>query len=268
MGTVKYKEISESLSRLTKPATEPGRVSVGLEKNIGEFYFLNVDDLYPFKNQARSSFNEDEINNLAESIKKHGVRHPLTVISSDIGKGKFEVVSGERRLRAAKIAGLRKVPCILLKEVELAEEVAIIENIHRQDLHPIELGIAFSYLLKKGICDTQEEISKKLSVPKSIVSEHLSFANLKPEIREFVIKNKINSREKLRKFVKYEKDEDMLYNLMLELKGGKKANFSVIRISYDKMKFKLQTTGIKKLDIKQKEELALCLQNIIQELNH
>lgn len=127
MANVRYKEIPSELSHLAAPKVGgiPTRVSIGLDNNIGEFYFIAIEDLRPFKNQARKHFDKAEIDALAGSIKVHGMRQPLTIIACEGEKGKYEVVSGERRLRAAQIAGLKKVPCILLKNHALAEEITL-----------------------------------------------------------------------------------------------------------------------------------------------
>ena len=93
--------------------------SIGMDKFRGEYYHLNVDILVPFKNQVRQVFHQSEIDSLAETIEAHGVRQPLTVLKR--ADGKYEVVSGERRLRAAKSIGLTKVPCIIIEDADQAE---------------------------------------------------------------------------------------------------------------------------------------------------
>ena len=190
MATVRYKNIPESLSRMTKPTELPGRVSIGLEGSIGEFYYIPVKDLIPYRNQARQHFSQEEIDALANSIKEHGIRQPLTIISSETQRGIFEVISGERRLRAAKQIGLEKVPCILLKDKDIAEEVAIVENIHRQDLHPIELGRALKKLLDHGVFKNQKELSEKLSINRSVLSDNLSFASFDDELANYTKSHK------------------------------------------------------------------------------
>ena len=144
---IKYRKISEALERLTVPEIKNSRLGIGYEEKVKEFYMINVENLIPFKNQARIYFDDKEIENLSESIKRHGIRQPLTIIPYEDNKGIFEVISGERRLKAAKIVGLNKVPCIIIHDRNIAQEIAIIENIHRQDLHPIELGLAFCFYI-------------------------------------------------------------------------------------------------------------------------
>jgi len=140
---VKIRHIETNVNNQTNKT----RSSIYTENFKGEFYNISVDKLIPFKNQARKIFDEKSMLNLAKTIKEHGIRQPLTVIPSDIREGCYEVISGERRLRAAKSIGMEKVPCIIIHDMLKAEEIALIENIQREDLHPVELLKAFSNLL-------------------------------------------------------------------------------------------------------------------------
>src|SRR3990167_11470488 len=136
MAKVKYTKISPELEMLATPvASQNSRVSIGFEDEVGEFYYFSVEDLIPYKNQARTIFDEEEINKLSETIKEHGIRQPLTILKSINSPNKYEVVSGERRLRAAKLVGLKKVPCIIIRDERHADEISLLENIQRQDLH-------------------------------------------------------------------------------------------------------------------------------------
>ena len=124
------------------------RVSVLNDTQRSEITYLSIEKLLPYRNQARTIFNEEELNALASTIKEHGIRQPLTVlrVATEEDDVAFEVVSGERRLRAAKIASLSKVPCIIIDDHQKAEEIALIENIQRQDLHPVELARSLKLL--------------------------------------------------------------------------------------------------------------------------
>ncbi len=109
--------------------------------------------------QPRNKFEEESLNELADSIREQGIIQPLTV--RKLGYDKYQIISGERRLRAAKIAGLADVPCyIRVANDEEMLELALVENIHRQDLNAIEIGISYQRLMEE--CNlTQEELSKK-----------------------------------------------------------------------------------------------------------
>lgn len=185
------------------------RFSVYNESFTGEYYYISLEKLIPYNKQARIHFDEESLNSLAHTIKQHGIRQPLTILPLEEREGFYEVISGERRLRAAKIAGLDKVPCIIIHDKLKAEEISIIENLHREDLHPIELGEAYSQLIVSGICSSQNEICEKLSVPKSKVSELISLTELPLEIKHSLVKNKLSQRQLLREVSSAKSANDM-----------------------------------------------------------
>jgi ParB family chromosome partitioning protein len=265
MGKVQYRDkVIDNLEKLAKPHLFEGRVSIGLEQNVGEFYYIPIEDLAPFKSQARTNFDEKEIDALAQSIEQHGVRQPLTIIADEKQKGMFEVVSGERRLRAAQKAGLAKVPCILVKDQRLAEEIAIVENFHRKDLHPVELGIAFRALLDRNIFSSQVEISKKLAIPETVVSEYIRFADFDKQTRDYLVEHDIKARDKLRMLIKYAKDSDKIAAMLSKVKTNKSA--SIVRIALQNGDFKFQTNGLTKLSASQKQLLKDKLLSIAASL--
>ena len=182
----------------------------------GEYYYLGVNQLIPFHNQARIYFDDEKILELSKTIKKHGMRQPLTVLKSNIENGKYEIVSGERRYRAAKIIGLNNLPCIIIIDQENAEEIALIENIQRENLHPIELGKAYLKLYNSKSINTHIQIAEKLNVSRSQVTELLSFAEINKNQAETLIKNNISERRILRKIISL-KDETERENYIFSL---------------------------------------------------
>lgn len=260
-----YKPISKDLERMARPINNSNiRPSLGLEGSVGEFFYIEVNDLTPFHNQARILFDDEEILLLAESIKLHGVRQPLTVLLND---GKYEVISGERRLRAAKTIGLTKVPCIIISDKTQADAIALVENIHRKDLHPIELGIAYKNLLDKEIFSNQLELAHKILVNKSQVSEYIKYANLPLEVQKFAISNKIASRDKLRAAVKANEKEDIeLVKKVIGMNIREKVNFSVLRIISSHGQLSFQEKGIQKLSVSDKLKLKAYLSKIIENI--
>jgi len=264
---IKYRKISEEMERLATPQIKNSRVGIGFEDKVKEFYLINVENLVPFKNQARTYFDDKEIMHLSESIKKHGVRQPLTIIPSEKNKGVFEVISGERRLKAARIAGLNKVPCIIIHDKNIAQEIAIVENIHRQDLHPIELGLAFNILLEKGAFRSQSLLADTLSMSESTVSEYIKYTKIPEEIRNILIEQGIKSRDKLRKILEKKNNLEKIKQLLglTEIKKENKS-FSVMRINILNEKLKFQLNGVEKLNIEQKEILKKQLLKVINEL--
>lgn len=223
MVKVRYKEVSPELDQLAGPAVgASSRASVGLEDHVGEFYYISLDSLIPYKKQARKKFSDEDLENLANTIKEHGVRQPLTIIKSD--NEKFEIVSGERRFKAAKLAGIKKVPCIIIQGEDEAEEVALIENVQRKDLHPVEVADACHSLLKNYEHGDQQKLSYKLGLSKTKISELLTIANLPQEIKDHLLEKNIYQREKLREISRCENLEEMKKLLGLLEKGGKKIN--------------------------------------------
>ena len=263
---IKYKTVSKELAQMVQPSINSNsRASIGLDQAVGEFFYIPVNQLEPFKNQSRRDFNQEDIEKLAESIKEYGVRQPLTIIKND--ESKYEVISGERRLRASKLAGLSKVPCIILKEHNNADAIALIENIHRKDLHPVELGITYSSLLTKNIFINQEQLAQAISVPKSTISECIKYAKLPQEIIDKLISNNIVSRDKLRNLVKANNNHDIdKMRIIVGLDKIQHKNFSIIRVFSSEGTIKVQNTGISKLSKANKKILKHTLSKIIEEI--
>jgi len=178
------------------------RSSVYTDDYVGEYYNLAPEKLIPFQKQARRSFDEESLESLASTIRQHGIRQPLTVVASIFEEGKYEIVSGERRYRAALIAGKATIPCIILQDYNKASEIAIIENIQRENLHPVELMEAYNNLLKEGICLSMKEIADKLGVAKSSVVETLNLRRLSKKVQELLLQHKIINREFIRLLLK------------------------------------------------------------------
>ncbi len=252
------RNISASLEKMAAPSSVHSRVSLGHEDRVQEFYMIKIENLTPFKNQARKEFDEKEIQLLASSIKKHGVRQPLTVVSCEDKRGVFEIVSGERRFRAAKLCGMDSVPCIILKDKSIVDEVAIVENIHRKDLNPIELGNAFNSLLNKKIFSSQTEIATALAISESKVSEYIKYFKVPEETKELMLSNGITTRDEIRKFLKS-------LNSKNPTNKNEIKSFSVMRIISSDGGFKLQVGGVSKLPPHKKDELKQELLNFIKE---
>jgi len=154
--------------------------------NIAEIDIEKVET-NPF--QPRSQFDETALNELAESIKQLGIIQPITVRL--IGKDKFQLISGERRLRASKIAGLEKLPAFV-REANDQEmlEFALVENIQRENLNPIEIAISYQRLMEE--CDlTQEKLSERTGKGRSSVANYLRLLKLPPEIQAGLRSTKI-----------------------------------------------------------------------------
>lgn len=252
MAKVKYKKITENLDAIVAPEIQQKKPRDSLYSttaNVLEHYALDISVLIPFKNQARKHFKNEDIQELSESIKSHGIRQPLTVIRSQEIPDKYEVVSGERRLRAAVMASLRKVPCIIISDYSEAEEIALIENIQREDLHPIEIGEAFLRLLNSNQELSQSSLAQKLGVTKQYVSDRISYCKLPNHIKEHAIKNNLFSRDALRQLLKEVPSEDINQNPVLTTKKTLKRTASVLRVSMKDDVYKYQVNGLRKLSL-------------------
>jgi ParB family chromosome partitioning protein len=149
-----------------------------------EVIYLNIDRIFPGEQQPRKAFRDESLKELASSIKEKGVLQP--VIVSRVGDGTFRLVTGERRWRAAALAGLKKMPA-LVRDVASKDslEIALIENIQREDLNPIETAEAF----KKLTTDfhlTQEELSDKVGKDRATIANYLRLLKLPEEIKSLI----------------------------------------------------------------------------------
>lgn len=148
---------------------------------------INIIEIEPNKSQPRKNFEQDKLEELAESIKTHGVIQPIIV--RELDSGFYQIIAGERRWRAAKIAGLKKVPVIIRDyEDRQAMEIALIENLQREDLNPVEEAKAYKNLLEEFNL-TQEEISKRVGKSRSAIANSLRLLNLPKEIQKMLIEN-------------------------------------------------------------------------------
>ena len=186
------------------------RPSVFTEGHRGEYYNIDINKLVPFYKQSRKYFNQEALQQMAETIKNHGIRQPLTVIADKVHSNQYEVVSGERRLRAAKLAKLEKVPCIIIHDYKNAAEIAIIENIQREDLHPLELAKAYERLLEENICASYADIAKKVGSSKSVVTETIGLLRFPQEIKATLLSKNISNRDFFRELYKIKDTTKML----------------------------------------------------------
>ena len=156
-----------------------------------EIIEVSLDDIIPNRFQPRLSFDEQGLNELAESIRQHGIIQPLVL--RKIGD-KYEIIAGERRYKASYIAGLTKVPAVIidLNDNESAE-VAIVENIQRKDLSPIEEAKSYKKLLDRGYL-TQDQLACRMGKNQSTVSNKLRLLNLDEKVQDALLNNKISER--------------------------------------------------------------------------
>lgn len=205
----RYKQPSKNFTEIAKPLSIMDiRGSSFNKKGVSEVYQLKVDSIDPYEKQSRKKFNEEELNNLASSIQEVGILSPLLVIRSS-EKDKFFVINGERRLRAAKMLQLSQVPCIIEDNVEKSEIIALIDNIQRADLHPIELAGAYASLLCNPTYSDKKEFSRKIGVGYTTMLETLKLNDLPEEIKSYSLDNNVKGRALFRKLLKCKNLEEM-----------------------------------------------------------
>lgn len=150
---------------------------------------MTIDNLIPGKYQPRRHFKEEMLHELADSIKKCGLIQPILI--REIDTGKFEIVAGERRWRASKIAGLKTVPVIVKKMTDKeALEIAIVENVQRQDLNPVEEAEGYKSLIE-DFNYTQEDIANSVAKSRSHIANMLRLLTLPEQIKDFISQEKL-----------------------------------------------------------------------------
>lgn len=156
-----------------------------------EIKILNIDDILPNRFQPRIQFSDKYINELADSIKEHGVIQPIVVRKiSD----KYEIIAGERRYKASILAGKTTIPAIVTDlDDRKSAEIALIENVQRQDLTPIEEAVSYKKILDMGYI-TQTELAEKLGKTQSTIANKLRLLNLDDEVQEALLDGKISER--------------------------------------------------------------------------
>ena len=158
--------------------------------NVSHETLIGINEIEPNKLQPRKNFDEDALHELAESIKQYGIIQPLVVQK----KGKFyEIIAGERRWRAARLAGLKKVPVIIkdYTEQEIVE-ISIIENIQREDLNPIEEALAYQRLIAEFHLK-QDEVAERVSKSRTAVTNSMRLLKLSEKVQEMLIEDIISA---------------------------------------------------------------------------
>jgi len=151
---------------------------------------LSINEVEPNRGQPRKNFNEEGLAALADSINQYGIVEPLVVQKKD---DHYEIIAGERRWRAARIAGLKKVPVIIKNYSELeAMEIALIENLQREDLNPIEEAKAYELLIKEYNLK-QEDVAKKVSKSRTAITNSIRLLKLSSKVQDMLIEGALSS---------------------------------------------------------------------------
>ncbi|SMO42367.1 ParB/RepB/Spo0J family partition protein [Fodinibius sediminis] len=169
---------------------EPSGTYVEPEQRVNIVLQVPLDSIRPNPHQPRKEFNEERLEELADSIERHGLIQPITV--RYIGEKRFELISGERRLRASKLAGIEKIPAYI-REVDDDDIIsyALIENIQREDLNPVEVALGYQRLIDEAGY-TQAEVARRVGKNRSTVANMLRLLNLPPFIQVALRDEKIS----------------------------------------------------------------------------
>lgn len=188
-----------------------------------------VTDLEPNKNQPRKKFDEADIQKLAESINENGLIQPIVV--RPIADERYQIVAGERRWRACKAAGLDEIP-IIVRELsdEDTAKIALIENIQRADLNPIEEAAGYKYLMD-NFNITQDEVSKIVGKSRSAIANSVRLLNLPDKIQKMLINNEISAGHA--KALAMINDEDYMLDIADKAANGSLTVRSVEKIAAD-----------------------------------
>ena len=164
-------------------------VKKNTENSDGTVVLLDINKIEPNRNQPRKQFQEESLEELAESIKNYGVIQPIVVKQNE---DYYELIAGERRWRASKIAGLKEIPAIIKKyEDEKLFEIALAENLQREDLNPMEEAAGYSKL-STDFNLSQDEIAKRVGKSRSAVANAMRLLNLDSRVQELVKNGKLS----------------------------------------------------------------------------
>ena len=231
-----------------------------LPEDIKGLTEVNIDDIRPNPNQPRKHFDEDALNELADSIKKHGLIMPIVVNQPE--NGKYMIIAGERRYRAAKIAGKQQIPVVVRSYTDREiKEISLIENLQREDLNPIEAANAMKQLMDEYHL-TQEELAERIGKSRPAVTNTLRLLSLSPEVIQLVSSGKLSAGH-ARALVTL--PEDAQYKLATDtIKDG----LSVRDIERNVRDYFASPEELADKKDKKKQQVSIELKDLIERMRH
>ena len=228
-----------------------GESKVELQKNK-----LQISDLVPNKYQPRKKFDDKNLEDLINSIKERGILQPIIVRKSNDHTEKYEIIAGERRWLAAQKAGLHNVPVVLTEVDDLKSlEFAIIENVQRQDLNPIEEARGYKRLINEFSYD-QEKVSKFIGKSRSHITNSLRLLNLPDEVIELIADQKLSTGHA--KILVGLENAKFVANKIIEKKLSVRQSENFVKIFKDKRKIiKTKDTNIIALELSISNKIGL-----------
>ena len=210
-----------------------------IEEERSKLMEINTSDIVANEGQPRKNFVEEELKDLASSIEKYGIIQPLLLKKKE---DKYEIIAGERRFRAAKLAGLERVPAIV-KDItdEESSRIAIIENIQRKDLNPVEEAMSYRHLLDSQDL-TQKELAEEIGKSRQYIGNTIRLLNLDPRVLKLLEEEEIS--------VSHGKK-------LLSIKDGEKQYKEAMRIIKDSLPVNNNKKSVKKPRTQEKEDIFL-----------
>ena len=174
----------DNYKNITTQPSKENKISAGVTE-------IEIEKIKPNPNQPRKNFDVEALNELASSIKTHGIVQPIVV--NDLGNGNYMIIAGERRWRAANICGLKTVPAVIRKYTDKqVKEISIIENLQREDLNPVEAARAIKELMDEyGL--TQDAVAERIGKSRPAVANTLRLLSLYPDVLKMVEEGKISA---------------------------------------------------------------------------
>ena len=214
MAKIKKKELGKGLEALLSNMDEERQISVphaNAEDEEGKdqlLFHIPLEKIEPNPDQPRNQFSDTALQELAQSIRNHGIIQPITI--RKLHKDKYQIISGERRYRAAQLAGLEVIPAYvrIANDMELLE-MALVENIQREDLNPLEISISYQRLIDECAI-THEELSSRIGKNRSTITNYIRLLKLPPEVQKGLKAEKL-SMGHARALLGLEKIDEILY---------------------------------------------------------
>ena len=184
------KGLGKGLDSMIPKKVMPDTKQSKKEENVSRETLIKINEIEPNREQPRRNFNEDALQELADSIRQYGVLQPLLLQKKD---KYYEIIAGERRWRAARLAGIKEVPAVI-KEYSSQEviEIALIENIQREDLNPIEEAMAYQKLITEFKLK-QDELAERVSKSRTAITNSMRLLKLCPKVQEMLIEEMLSS---------------------------------------------------------------------------
>lgn len=200
---------------------------------------LRLSEIEPNRDQPRKIFSEETLNELADSIREHGVLQPLLV--RPLPGGSYQLVAGERRWRASRMAGLQEVPVVIREmDEEQAMEIALIENLQREDLNAIEEATGYKQLMERyGM--TQEQVAKRVGKSRPAIANALRLLNLPQKVMEMVGEGEVSPGH-ARALLAFD-DQDRMVEIAQKVKTGKYSVRDIERMAKNQEEKKQKTAG-------------------------